>query len=69
MVKEVNEISVGISVHSVQRQAQAFNAKTVVLNAGSELSQHEVKDFSVQISVGYALNGESELDQRSRESQ
>ena len=54
--KEVNEISVGLSVCSVQRQAQAFNARSVALNAGSEPGQNQVNEFSVQVSVGRAFN-------------
>ena len=50
-VNEVNGISVGLSVHSVQRQAQAFNAKQVALNAGTIDQVKEIKKISVEVSV------------------
>ncbi len=58
--EKVNEISVELSVGSIQRQSQAFNARTVALNAGSAQVK-EVKEFSVQISVGEAFNAGSQV--------
>ena len=50
-VNKVNEISVGLSVQSVQRQGPAFNAKQVALNAGTIDQVKEIKKISVEVSV------------------
>ena len=51
LVNRVKEISVGLSVQSVQRQAQAFNAGQVALNAGTIEQDKEIKKISVEVRV------------------